>query len=217
MNVLSKFSDVAMDLYGPPGLIHPLLVENYAWVDDRLREIYYGYAHRSSICDKYESAGFLKENWAWVDDRLEKMCKNSSWDMFPPVLAPLTWVNYMSNDVQECLEEEEECLSENEHSRSESDISDYEEEAHCAVNRFRCQSPLPTGKYINELFNNKIIIENYDEEYELDTEVSSIFSVVVNYVTEDEEEIMEATWDEETSLFIIDPDYAVVSDYSDDE
>ena len=208
---------VAMDLNGPPGLTHPLLVEKYAWVDKRLREMYNGYALTASNCDEYEAAGLLTENWAWVDDRLEQMCKINDDGIFPPALAPLTWVNYRNNADQECLEEEEERLSGHKRSRSESDISDYEEEAYRAVKRLRCQSPLPTGMYINELFDNKIVLGNYDEEYELATEVSSIASVVVHYVTEDEEEIVEATWGEETAPFIINPDYDVVSDYSDDE
>lgn len=206
---------VAMDLNGPPGLTHPLLVENYAWVDERLREMYNGYALTASNCDEYEAAGLLSEKWAWVDDRLKEMCEIKD-DDFIPMPAPITWANYRADANLECIEEEER-LSGHKRSRSESDISDYEEEAYRAVKRLRCQSPLPTGKYINELFDNKIVLGNYDEEYELATEVSSIASVVVHYVTEDEEEIVEATWGEETAPFIINPDYDVVSDYSDDE
>lgn len=207
---------VAMDLNGPPGLTHPLLVEKYAWVDERLREMYNGYALTASNCDEYEVAGLLTENWAWVDYRLEQMCKISD-DDFPLALTPLTWANYRCNANLECLEEEEERLSGHKRSRSESDISDYEEEVERAVKRLRCQSPLPTGKYINELFDNKIVLGNYDEEYELATEVSSIASVVVHYVTDDEDENVESTWGEEMEPFMMNQDYAVVSDYSDDE
>lgn len=32
---------IAMNINGPPGIIHPLLQENYAWVDECLREKYY--------------------------------------------------------------------------------------------------------------------------------------------------------------------------------
>lgn len=208
---------VAMDLNGPPGLTHPLLVENYAWVDERLREMYYGYALTASNCDEYDAAGLLTEKWAWVDNRLKEMCTVSDWDILPySCPAPLTWANYRAGANLECLEEEER-LSGHKRSRSESDISDYEDEAHRAVKRLRCQSPLPTGKYINELFDNKIVLGNYDEEYELATEVSSITSVAVHYVTEDEEEILEATWPEGMAPVLINPDYAVVSDYEDDE
>lgn len=206
---------VAMDLNGPPGLTHPLLVENYAWVDERLREMYNCYALTASNCDEYEAAGLLKENWAWVDTRLEEMCKISDNDILPPELATLTWVNYRGHAVLEYLEEEEERLSGTKRSRSESDISDYEEED-WAVKSLRCQSPVPTDKYINELFDDKIVLGNYDEEYELATEVSSISSVVLHYVTEDEEEIVEARFGEGMEPFWMNLDYAVVSDYSDD-
>ena len=40
---MNTFVD-AMDIDGPPGITHPLLVENYAWVDIRLEELYYSYA-----------------------------------------------------------------------------------------------------------------------------------------------------------------------------
>ena len=38
MNLITIF-DIAMDMNGPPGLTHPLLVENYFWVDKRLSEM----------------------------------------------------------------------------------------------------------------------------------------------------------------------------------
>jgi len=203
---------VAMNLNGPPGLTHPLLVENYAWVDERLREMYNCYALTASNCDEYEAAGLLKENWAWVDTRLEQMCKISD----DNILTILTGVNYRGHAVQEYLEEKEERISDSKRTRLESDISDYEE-VEWAVKSLRCQSPVPTDKYINKLIDNKIVLGNYLEEYELDTEVSSISSIVLHYVTEDEEEIGEDTFGEEMEPFWMNPDYAVVSDYSDDE
>lgn len=187
---------VANDMNGPPGLTHPLLAENYAWVDERLREMFYGYSLTDSNYDEYDEydvAGLLKDNWDWVDERLKQMCENSD-DDFLPMPAPLGWVNYRDNTVIKCLEEEKERLSGYERKRSESDISDYEEEAQHSVKRLRCKLPLPTGEYINKLFDNTFVLGNYDEEHELATEVSSTSSVVVNYVTEDEEEIMESTW-----------------------
>ena len=39
MNVIQ----LALDFNAPPGLVHPLFVENYDWVDNRLRELYYEY------------------------------------------------------------------------------------------------------------------------------------------------------------------------------
>lgn len=65
---------IAQDMNGPPGLVHPFLVENYAWVDERLREMYNVYALTASNCDEYEAAGLLSENYAWVDARLAEKC-----------------------------------------------------------------------------------------------------------------------------------------------
>jgi hypothetical protein len=192
MNVLSKFAHVAMDFNGPPGLTHPLLVENYAWVDDRLRELYNGYALTSSNCDEYEAAGLLKENWAWVDERLTEMCAVSELDLLSySCPAPLAWANYRSGANLDCIEESNSVGKKRK--RSESDVSDYEIEAGRVIKRLRCQSPIPSGKYMDELTG----LEFYDYA----SEVSSIGSEVVHYVTEDEEEYMETEW----------------SDYSDDE
>lgn len=205
---------VAMDFNGPPGLTHPLLVENYAWVDERLREMYNGYALTASNCAEYEAAGLLKENWAWVDDRLREMCEITDED-FLPMPAPLAWANYRGDAQLESLEEVT-SLTGYKRKRSESDISDYEEEAERAVKRLRCQSPLPTGKYINELFDNKIIVENYDEECYLDSEVSSISCGDVHYVTEDEE-IIETTFGEGVEPVELSSTCALVSDDNYDE
>ena len=73
MSSLNVFQ-IAKDMNGPPGLVHPLLVENYAWVDERLREMYNIYALTASNCDEYEATGLLSENYAWVDARLAEKC-----------------------------------------------------------------------------------------------------------------------------------------------
>ena len=39
---LSTAMYLACDRNSPPGLVHPLLQENYDWVDKRLEEMYYG-------------------------------------------------------------------------------------------------------------------------------------------------------------------------------
>ena len=45
MNQMSKsvVTSILNSVDGPPGIIHPLLVEKYAWVDQRLEELYYDY------------------------------------------------------------------------------------------------------------------------------------------------------------------------------
>ena len=49
-----------------------LFKENWGWVDERLRELYYGYGLNDETFDEYQGAGLLKENWAWVDERLSE-------------------------------------------------------------------------------------------------------------------------------------------------
>jgi uncharacterized protein YecT (DUF1311 family) len=79
-----------------------LLVENYAWVDQRLKELYYSYALTAENCDEYEAAGLL--------------CH-----------APLAWVDYRETDKNRPLEEDTQDSVLGKRSRTESDISDHEE------------------------------------------------------------------------------------------
>ena len=126
---------VTDDFNGLHPLINPsLLDENYAWVDERLREMYYGYALTDSNCDEYEKAGLLNENFAWVDTELEKMCEIKDIDC-RPMPAPAPWANYRSGAKLDCLEEEDEedeededRLLEKKHTRYEFEISEYDEE-----------------------------------------------------------------------------------------
>jgi len=46
---------------GPPGLVHPLLVEKYAWVDARLAE----------LCPTFDFK-FLTENEVWLETWLSR-------------------------------------------------------------------------------------------------------------------------------------------------
>jgi len=41
---------IAKDFNGPPGLVHPLLVENFDWVDERLHEMYNGSTEYFPLC-----------------------------------------------------------------------------------------------------------------------------------------------------------------------
>jgi hypothetical protein len=170
MSSLNVFQ-VAMDMNGPPGITHPLLVENFAWVDERLREMYYGYALTSSNCDEYEAAGLLKENWAWVDSRLEEMCNPPEETYFPLCPLPITWGYYRNGANMECIEEDSDSVESYigyKRKRSESDISDYDVEAGRAIKRLRCQSPIPLGKYLFQFSNPFCTLDceryNYDVE-----------------------------------------------------
>ena len=152
MNMLSKLTFAAMDFNGPPGLTHPLLVEKYTWVDQRLNEFYHNYALTADNCDEYEAAGLLTENWAWVDDSLRKKyysyaLTSENCDEYEEAgllcLAPLAWVDYRERDKHYSLEEDTRELVIGKCSRSESDISDHEEEVTRVFKRLRYQSPLP--------------------------------------------------------------------------
>lgn len=156
MSSFNNVCQIVQDMNGPPGLTHPLLVENYSWVDERLREMYNIYALTDSNCDEYYVAGLLKENYAWVDQKLEEMCAITDYD-FIQCPVPIRW--YSSDSETLILLEDDEVsfkLLESCNSKhSESDISDiseisYYEERH---NRLPCQSPIPTGNYI-PLFAN---------------------------------------------------------------
>ena len=62
--------NLIMDTNSPPGIIHPFLIENYAWVDECLTLMYcknINYdEHNYEKCDEYQDACLLKEKWAWA-------------------------------------------------------------------------------------------------------------------------------------------------------
>jgi hypothetical protein len=156
---------VAMGLNGLTDVEHPLLKENYQWVDELLREKYYGYALTSDNVDEFESAGLLQEHYDWVDIKLADMCHQPLYDGIVPLCyIPFTWCNHRTGVELECIEDSDDSLIGRKRNRSESDISDYEEEVFRVVNRLSCQSPPPIPtKYI-------IIIPTsvYEKEYNVD-------------------------------------------------
>ena len=99
------------------------MIENYAWVDECLRQMYYGYALTMENYDEFEDAGFLNENWAWVDDSLEEMYMPIE---RMPVLAPDEWADCSYNQLV-CIEGFKDEFMSKKRTRSERDISDYEE------------------------------------------------------------------------------------------
>ena len=56
MNVIQ----LALNMNAPPGLVHPLFVENYDWVDNRLRELYYEIDLDDEL---YAEDLFIEETW----------------------------------------------------------------------------------------------------------------------------------------------------------
>lgn len=157
---------VAMDINGPPGLTHPLLIENYAWVDQRLRELFYEYALTDSNCDEYEADGLLTENFAWVDEKLAEMCSISE-KKYPLCLTPLTWINYRDKDYRENQDEYNIC---HKRKRSQSDC----EMDELSINKLICQSSIQTGNiYLSNSTDESSLEAVADEDLEIYT-VSSI-------------------------------------------
>jgi hypothetical protein len=70
-----------------------LFKENWGWVDERLRELYYGYGLNEETFDEYQEEGLLKENWDWVDKRLSEKYELNVEDL-PLSQCPLTWMDY---------------------------------------------------------------------------------------------------------------------------
>jgi hypothetical protein len=62
MSFITEISSVFTNLLsvdGPPGLTHPLLAENYDWVDKRLDELYYNYTNTTY---EYPEDEYIKFN-----------------------------------------------------------------------------------------------------------------------------------------------------------
>jgi hypothetical protein len=150
MNAFNKFVvGAAMDINGPPGLTHPLFVENYAWVDQCLKEFYHSYALTADNYDEYEAAGLMTENWSWIDDILrEKYSYILRSGLLCP--APLGWADYRQKFEHHSLEEDDDTQESflGKRKRAESDISDHEDEVLRAIIRLRCQSPIHSSEYL---------------------------------------------------------------------
>jgi hypothetical protein len=85
-----SLDDVSLDEEDENGLFK----ENWDWVDDRLRELYYGYALNDETFDEYQRDGLLKENWAWVDERLSEKYYEEPVEEEFITQCPLTWMDY---------------------------------------------------------------------------------------------------------------------------
>lgn len=147
----------------PDSLLH----ENYAWVDERLAEMYHIYALTDLNYDEYETAGVIKENWDWVDKRLNEMCEISEHSLIHLTCPPpepwttpvsLIWDGYMPGSILNRIEDES------------SDT--FSQEISRIINRLGCQTPVIQGK--NNIYDNTLVIENYDEDCDLKTEATFI-------------------------------------------
>ena len=114
----------------------PLLQENYAWVDECLREKYYNNFVEKELLYNYE---LVVEN---------------SISLLKP--TPITWANYKSNAILKCIEDDDDednelCITYKNRKRAESDISNYEVNVGKVI----------LNAYSNSLYNNFM----FDEEY----------------------------------------------------
>ena len=160
------------------------MIENYAWVDECLRQMYYGYALTVENYDEFEDAGLLTEdgpllteNWAWVDDNLEEMCMPME---RMPILAPDEWADCSFNDLV-CIEGFKDEFMSKKRSRSERDISDFEECIDNVIKRINCFT----------------IIEEREEQEESEEAVESVEANCFTIIEEEEEEEEEQEEQEE--------------------
>ena len=162
--------------------------EKWAWVDQRLAEMFYSYGLTEDNVDDYIDAGLLGKSGDWIDEQLLSQYKGEFEDRLP-CPAPLKWVLYKNYESQYCLEEEESTSS---RSRAESDISDHSAEVERVLRTLDLQSllqedlqrPLEQGMYpinyshlyavadeavsVEETFGSCSPISNYSDTTELD-------------------------------------------------
>jgi hypothetical protein len=106
-----------------------LTEENWAWVDKRLEELYYGYALTVRNADEYASVGLLTERWSWVDRGLEIRYNNEE-DLRILCPAPIDWINDTEKSDKNVVLEEH-----RNRSRAESDISDHSDIVERVLNK----------------------------------------------------------------------------------
>jgi hypothetical protein len=202
----SSIYDIAMGYNAPPGLVHPLLQENYAWVDERLRLNQYSYQYDCDDCE----TGFI------------------------PRPCPISWVDYRYNHIAKGIEEIDDPIV-YKRKRAESDISDHEEELVSVFKKMKLEHnkyPIAGSKYIYEPLSNPFcnldcedynykcslighddsdvsdeedntIFENWDSEIKQEANIMDNVSVQADYYDSEEEDsddissISYATDDEE--------------------
>jgi hypothetical protein len=159
----SSLYDIAMGYNAPPGLVHPILQEQYAWVDERLRLNYYSCQYDCDDCE----------------------------DGFIPRPCPISWVDYRYNHIAKGIEEvDDPIVIDYKRKRAESDISDHEEELINAFKKMKTDDdkiPVTESKYNYEPLSNpfcNLDCENYnyqcslinkDESEELQPELNDLF------------------------------------------
>ena len=99
-----------IDIHSPPGIIHPLLVEHFSWVDTHLRELYYKEINYNEINyneinynepDEYQDNCLLQKKWLWC------LKKSSSNNIINPILENIPILE--NNNILECDGEYDDC------------------------------------------------------------------------------------------------------------
>lgn len=80
--ISSAFTNL-LSVDGPPGLTHPLLAENYDWVDKRLDELYYNYTNTTYEYPEDEHIKFNTPRSVTTNNdddgaNNEELCENQS-------------------------------------------------------------------------------------------------------------------------------------------
>lgn len=88
------FDEISLDDVSLDEEENGLFKENWGWVDERLRELYYGYALNEETYDEYQGDGLFKENWAWVDESLSEKYDLEPVEDVSLTQCPLTWMDY---------------------------------------------------------------------------------------------------------------------------
>ena len=129
---------VVMNINELTSSVHPFLQENYAWVDECLREKYY---------NNFDDKEVLNEPYDYelVNNELDE----NGISILKP--TPITWANFKSRTILKCIEDKDDNETDIEtRNRTDSDISNYE------VN---------VGKVILNAYSNSLLDNNFMEEY----------------------------------------------------
>jgi hypothetical protein len=141
---------IAMNINEPQGIIHPLLQENYAWVDECLREKYF---------DKWFEKELLNEqyDYEFVNNKLD--------EIFLLKPTPITWANYKSRAILKGIEDEDEDKDENkDENKDDNEIFiTYENRKYAESNYEVNVGKVILNAYSNSLLGNKEYMDDFEK------------------------------------------------------
>ena len=145
---------IAMNINGP---VHPLLQENYAWVDECLREKYF---------DKWFEKELLNEqyDYEFVNNKLD--------EIFLLKPTPITWANYKSRAILKGIEDEDKDENKEENKDENKDDNEifitYENRKYAESNY-----EVNVGKVILNAYSNSLLEDNLNLNFDYFEEVST--------------------------------------------